>query len=178
MARSTQQERIIELLDSGADDASPSIPTVQPRVFRIVIDGQPKPQERPRFHNGGLGFPSRKWKLHMKSLCKAATSNKVIFGPKVPVSVTIWFYRKRPQTDFVGRRRQPGNLRHQALSMDVCSVDTADLDNLGKMVLDALSGVVYSDDKQVANLHLHKRRDNQGACLGRTVVEVTSAINS
>ena len=34
-----------------------------------------------------------------------------------------------------------------------------DLDNQNKLILDALSGVVYEDDSQVAALHLHRHFD-------------------
>lgn len=33
---------------------------------------------------------------------------------------------------------------------------TRDLDNQNKLILDALSGIVYKDDKQIQELHLYK----------------------
>lgn len=36
-----------------------------------------------------------------------------------------------------------------------------DLDNQNKLVLDALSGIVYEDDAQIAELHLVRRYDAQ-----------------
>jgi len=33
-----------------------------------------------------------------------------------------------------------------------------DLDNLGKLVIDSLSGIVFVDDKQVVELHLYKEQ--------------------
>ena len=47
-----------------------------------------------------------------------------------------------------------------------------DIDNLAKLVLDALNGIAHSDDKQVVKLVAHKLIDTVGACGGRTVVEV------
>jgi Holliday junction resolvase RusA-like endonuclease len=36
-----------------------------------------------------------------------------------------------------------------------------DLDNQNKLVLDALSGIVYEDDAQIAELHLLRRHDTK-----------------
>ena len=49
-----------------------------------------------------------------------------------------------------------------------------DIDNLAKFVLDALNGLLYTDDRQVVKLLVYKLLDNQGECEGRTVVEVSA----
>ncbi|MFN3658182.1 MAG: RusA family crossover junction endodeoxyribonuclease [Pseudolabrys sp.] len=36
-----------------------------------------------------------------------------------------------------------------------------DLDNMNKLVLDSLTGIVYEDDSQIAELHLHRGYDAQ-----------------
>lgn len=36
-----------------------------------------------------------------------------------------------------------------------------DLDNQNKLVLDALSGIVYADDSQIDELHLYRRFDKE-----------------
>jgi crossover junction endodeoxyribonuclease RusA len=36
-----------------------------------------------------------------------------------------------------------------------------DLDNQNKLVLDALTGIVYEDDSQIDELHLYRRYDKQ-----------------
>lgn len=35
----------------------------------------------------------------------------------------------------------------------------ADVDNFNKLSLDALTGVVYEDDSQISDLHIHRRYD-------------------
>jgi Holliday junction resolvase RusA-like endonuclease len=47
---------------------------------------------------------------------------------------------------------------------------TLDIDNLAKFVLDALTGIVYKDDKQVAKMVELKMWDNLAAHNGRTVI--------
>ena len=39
----------------------------------------------------------------------------------------------------------------------------ADLDNFNKLSLDALTGIVYEDDSQIAELHLFRRYDKDNA---------------
>ena len=36
-----------------------------------------------------------------------------------------------------------------------------DLDNQNKLVLDALTGIVYEDDSQIDELHLYRRYDKE-----------------
>lgn len=45
----------------------------------------------------------------------------------------------------------------------------ADLDNFNKLSLDALSGILYEDDSQIAELHLCRRYDKK-----RPRIEVTA----
>ena len=47
-----------------------------------------------------------------------------------------------------------------------------DTDNMSKCVLDAMNKIVYNDDTQVIDLHLHKRIDKDAP---RIVVSVTQA---
>lgn len=49
-----------------------------------------------------------------------------------------------------------------------------DADNLGKFLLDALTGVAFEDDSQVVDLHLFILRDWSGRCEGRTVFRVAA----
>ena len=44
----------------------------------------------------------------------------------------------------------------------------SDLDNALKSVLDAMTGIIYEDDKQVASVHMARRRGEK-----RTVIEAT-----
>lgn len=163
---------IINLADSDSDNEPNEIPNQQ-SSFDLVIDGQPRPQARYRHHNGGLANLCRRRMLEIRRQCREATNNHVMFPANIPVSVTIWLYRRRSNMDFRGGRRAPENIRPVAAPTAVAN-DPADIDNLGKLVLDALNGVVYADDRQVVSLVLHKQRDSEGACLGRTVVHVTA----
>ena len=94
-----------------------------------------------------------------------------LYQPNVPVSVKLWHFLARPETDFVGRRRKAGNLKPEAKERTVTLI-TPDVDNLVKFALDALVGVAYSDDRQVVELVAYKARDNVGKCNGGTLIEL------
>ena len=79
---------------------------------------------------------------------------------------------QRPLTDFVGRRRGPGNLKPGKLQQTVVPYGP-DVDNLVKFVLDAFNGLVYHDDTQVVAVEAYKLSDNFMDCLGSTVVEIS-----
>lgn len=97
--------------------------------------------------------------------------NYKIFKCETPITLTVWFFLPRPNTDFVGGRRQAGNLKPSARTCRAVSV-YPDIDNLLKFLLDSLNGIVYEDDKQVAKLISYKVRDNLGLCNGFTQFEV------
>ena len=47
-----------------------------------------------------------------------------------------------------------------------------DVDNVAKLLLDCLSGILYVDDAQVVDLHIFKLRDNEGLCTGRVGIHI------
>ncbi len=94
-----------------------------------------------------------------------------------PVVIKVWCFLSRPSGDFVGRRRQEGNLQPTALSREnTVVVIKPNTDNLAKFVLDALTGVVYSDDAQIVDLQMLKLRDSDGLCNGRVAVHASPYI--
>jgi Holliday junction resolvase RusA-like endonuclease len=97
----------------------------------LVVPGEPVSKERPRFNpkSGSAYTPA-----------KTRTAEKVVSGLYSdecgiqftdPVSLSI--------TCFVSNRRR------------------RDVDNMGKLILDALNGVAYVDDSQVHDLIVRKR---------------------
>jgi Holliday junction resolvase RusA-like endonuclease len=60
------------------------------------------------------------------------------FGHGEPLYVAITFYMRRP-------RRGPDH-----------PIKGRDLDNMAKLMLDALNGLVYPDDAQVVEMHVRK----------------------
>ena len=97
------------------------------------------------------------------------------FPRRTPVVLKAWFFLRRPEDDFVGRRRGIGRLKESAATMEETVVPIkADIDNMGKFLLDALTGSLYEDDAQVVELHMFKLRDSEGLCEGRMAIECST----
>jgi Holliday junction resolvase RusA-like endonuclease len=121
-----------------------AIPMVaDPGAVTFVVEGQPIPKERHRMSNGHAYTPprTRNWETAV------AWCARIAMGPKKPLAgdlvVTLEFRRK-------------GKLR-------------ADLDNISKAVLDSGNGVIWTDDKQVIELHARVRYDSDDPCVTVTV---------
>lgn len=95
----------------------------------IVVPGEPVPKGRPRFGRGHA-YTDPKTKAaeeRIRALVRQAGIRKPI---KNPVGLTIEFWRS-------SKRR-------------------VDIDNLAKLVLDALNGIAWEDDNQIEELWLSK----------------------
>lgn len=155
-----------------------SVSTVRDEVeeFCFYVAGNPTPLPRNRFFRGGFHNPAREsmseFARQVRELLPQ-TENSVLFERNIAVKVNIWFYLKRPASDFKGRRREEGNLKQSSVAM-TAAPKGPDIDNLAKFVLDALTGVAYADDRQVVQLSLWKLQDNFQTCTGGTYIEIRS----
>lgn len=104
------------------------------KPFHLEIDGTPRPQQRPFFtRRGTFDRPeSKRLKDGIRSLAIAELLKckwKISSG-----AIAVFL-------EFVNPRKN------------------ADIDNLGKLVLDALTGTVWEDDCQVCLLNMKKTLD-------------------
>jgi len=163
----SKQAEVIDLVNDNSD-------TTAVRRFEFYVAGKPVPLPRPRFYRSGIWNPVSKAKDVFRTKIKAAllwSTSDVLFNEGETIQVTLWFYMKRPNADFVGGRRAPGNLRPHAEALPYASA-LPDIDNLTKFVLDALNKLVYVDDRQVVKLVAYKVKDNHGTCDGATRIIV------
>lgn len=79
----------------------------------------------------------------------AAVIKSPAFGPHEPVIVTIDVYRPLPDSMSRRVRSEPDTYK-------------PDADNVGKLVMDALTGVAWDDDSQVVDLHVRKHPRMRG----------------
>ena len=115
----------------------------------FIVEGRPKPQIRHKFSYGRTYDPSCKDKEEFLQ--------KVIeLAPKPPIAapirVILIFYMPRPKYmfrtgKFKGMLKPNQPIQHSK---------TPDIDNLVKMVCDALNGVFYKDDSQISQLKAEK----------------------
>lgn len=99
-------------------------------------------------------------------------NHSCMFPKGTPVKLEVMFFLKRPEADFKKGKRGVDSLTKKAMSWLWAPI-TPDVDNLAKFVMDALSGLVYHDDRQVVLLVAQKKRDNVGHCMGHTTVRVS-----
>lgn len=135
-----------------------------------MIDGEPKPQPRPRAYRRGqfVGVynPSNAdaWKVRC-----AVVAHDAIGKPfEGAVRVALWFMMPRPASHLTkqGKPRTTAPTHH---------AQRPDVDNLAKAVMDALSGIAFRDDAQVAELIVGKQwADDAPGCI--VTVETIHAI--
>jgi Holliday junction resolvase RusA-like endonuclease len=174
MSQQLPEAQVIDLANSNCSSESQSNPT-EPTYYCVAVPGQPRPQPRPRFNNGGI-FSGQKNKhtTVIRKYIKAhyrQTIRHPIFNNGETVEVKIQFLMKRPLSDFMGGRRSFEYLRANAFNQRFYP-STPDIDNLTKLVLDACSGLFYQDDKQVVKLDVIRMKDNTSECSGRTLIHV------
>lgn len=115
-------------------------------LAEFTLWGEPKPKERPRHSKRGHSYTPKATMQAQTTVMDAFEFANPLFIPtKANVGVKFDFYRRT----FI----------------------TADLDNLIKLVGDALNGVAYLDDSQVTKIDA-ERFDGQGT-QARTVVQIS-----
>jgi len=126
-------------------------------MLTFVVPGEPVPQPRARVSTRGgfaRAYVPRQHPVHAyrDSIAITATAAGATVTEDA-VSVTISATFGRPKS-----HRNKGGLKKTAPLLP-----REDVDNLSKAVLDALTGVAWHDDKQVASLHIVKRYGTAGA---------------
>lgn len=92
----------------------------------------------------------RSWRQDVASTARAAMEGA---SPYIePVDVRLMFWLPRPQNHF-GTGRNAEKLKASA---PIAPAVHPDLDKLARAVLDALTGIVFRDDKQVVGMTLSK----------------------
>ena len=154
-----------EVVDLTRDDIN--------RIIRIEVNGDPHtlPRTRTSWKSKQKHYnPAKSQLTSFADLVKAAIpewSEGCIYSIGIPVTMTLIFYLKRCNTDFINNKRGLGRLKSM---LPYTKPKVPDIDNLAKFVLDALTNVVYQDDRQVVKLVIYKLLDNDGECQGRTII--------
>lgn len=145
--------------------------------LKLEVLGRTQSQYRPRRSANGSFYNAqtralREFRAVLSEVCGVGVGDGCLFGDDIPLSVKIVFFMKRPDSHFRRRGdRQVGNLK-DGMDLEMPHIGTPDADNLAKFVLDAMQGVVYSDDRFVFSLVAMKVYDNLGSCSGRTAISV------
>jgi Holliday junction resolvase RusA-like endonuclease len=109
------------------------------REYSFVVPIRPKVKTRPRVLKNGHTYTEKATKIYESAVSQCYSGPK--FDGQVEVSIVF-----KPTESVVTIRE----------SDQVKSPLRGDVDNYGKAVLDALNGVAYDDDRQIAVLRLVK----------------------
>lgn len=119
--------------------------------IRFSVPGEPVGKARPRFTKNGHAYTTDKTRSYeaIVKLCaiKAMKGKKLLTGA-ISLSVTAFFPIPKSCTKAVRAKALSGELRH---------TKKPDWDNVGKIISDAMNGVVYADDAKVSHAIVDKR---------------------
>ena len=120
-------------------------------IFNFEIPGDPKGKGRPRFTRNGRTFTPAET-VRYESLVRTCFAQKYCgtdtIPQKVPTEVSITAFYSIPKV----------SKQKQALMENNTELPTKkpDIDNLAKIILDALNGIAYHDDAQIVRLTVQK----------------------
>lgn len=116
----------------------------------FLIPGKPMGKARPRFYRGRAVTPeeTREYESLTAILYLCAARDKK-FEDKQPLRLFIDAYYPIPKSISKKRRAEIEN----GCVLPSCKPD---IDNVVKIILDALNGVAYHDDSQVVEIHAAK----------------------
>lgn len=119
-------------------------------VITFEVPGQPIAQQRPRAASRGKfvtiydAKESRAAKAHVALYAGLAQGNKPMeLGP---LSATVDFYIKKPKS----------KIRKHSTPFPYPN-SKPDIDNMIKLVFDAINGITFKDDNQIIELHCRKK---------------------
>lgn len=117
----------------------------------ISITGPITGKARPRFNpQTGTAYNTRATKRYEELIKWCYKTQHGEYFHEAPVDVTIIVEHSVP-------KNTPRAQRDAMLAGKIEPMKKPDIDNIAKIVLDALNGVAYKDDKQVVELHCYKR---------------------
>lgn len=121
-------------------------------IFNMTIDRIPVAKGRPRFHRCGnfiKTYTPTKTKDEEKIIATMIRQEWTFEPVETPLSVSIEFYMPIPKS-FSKKRKNEIELGQNEYDK------RPDLDNLAKLVLDAMNGLVFKDDALIHKLNLVK----------------------
>lgn len=124
-------------------------------MITFTVDGPAVPKQRPRLTHGRQAYTPKKTRDYEERVRIAFRSSYhgdvPAFEGGIPVKAIIEVVQAIPKSF--------SKKKHEAalLGNIVPTAHNGDLDNFAKSILDALNGLVYEDDCQVATLVISKR---------------------
>lgn len=128
-------------------------------MITFFVDGKPQGKGRPRFARNVVYTP--KQTLEYEKLIASCYSGDMLQGPLF-VDITAFFSVPKSYSKAMKTAIKNG---------EITPTKKPDADNIGKVVMDALNGVAYEDDKQVIDLRVSKKYSSEAEGLMITIGE-------
>ena len=124
----------------------------------IVVLGDPKGKQRPRFSRAGkfVRTYTPKETVNYENLVKLSYQDQVGDGKLFRGAVKAEICGVFPIPKSVSKKR-----REKMISGEIPYIKKIDSDNLAKSILDALNNIAFDDDAQVNDLHVMKMYGEQ-----------------
>jgi len=119
-------------------------------TVHFILNGDPRGKQRPRVANGHAYTPAET-RLYERALQDVYVEQvRYSFGniTRVQMRIIAWYRIPKSATKA---------MREKMLSGDLRPIAKPDLDNVLKIVADALNGMAYADDKQINAMIIEKR---------------------
>ena len=126
-------------------------------TFELIysVEGDPVGKQRPRFSRGRTYTPKKTADYESLIASKALSAMCPALPLETPIAIFIWINHAIPASYSKKRKEACLNgLEHPK---------KPDLDNVAKVYLDAMNGIVYKDDVQVVKLRVSKRYDTESS---------------
>jgi Holliday junction resolvase RusA-like endonuclease len=122
-------------------------------TFQVTysVEGDPVGKQRPRFSRGRTYTPKKTVDYETIIASKASQAMGSSEPLQTPVAIFIWISHAIPASY--------SKKRKEACLNGLDWPKKPDLDNVAKVFLDAMNGIVYKDDVQVVKLRVSKRYD-------------------
>ena len=120
-------------------------------MISFTIDGKPRGKGRLRFTKSGNTYTPKETSEYeaLVAMAYKSKSKGEYFDKGVPLRMAIAAYYGIPKK---AGKRESG----QMVSGEIRPRKKPDLDNVIKIIMDALNGVAYLDDAQVVSVQAHK----------------------
>ena len=124
-------------------------------MIRFIVDGHPGVKKRPRFTRMGKFVKTYNPQENVSyenwvRVCYKNQIGDMAFKDDDPLKVSITAYFQIP-TSWSKKKTA------QALANEIKPTNSKDVDNIAKIILDALNGVAFKDDHYVTDLEVKKR---------------------
>ena len=135
----------------------------------IIIPGKPLGKQRPRVLRTGIAYTPKEtvtYETFVKMLYLEKYAGEKPF--EGPVSMLISAFYQIPKS--ASKRRREAMARHH-----IPPTTKPDLDNIAKIIMDALAGVAYEDDKQITSCSINKLYSDEPKVIVNVIGEVDPA---